>query len=49
MRLELDMSLVDQARSAAESIADSIQPIIDAYTTTSIENSPQAALGRRRR
>lgn len=39
MRLELDMSLVDQARSAAESIADSIQPIIDAYTTTSIERT----------
>jgi beta-lysine 5,6-aminomutase alpha subunit len=45
MRLDIDMTLVDRARCAAKRIADGIQPIIDAYTTTSIERCVLRLLG----
>ena len=44
-RLNLDMVLVDRARRAANRIADGIQPIIDEYTTTSIERTVLRLLG----
>jgi len=45
MRLDIDLAFVDRARSAAERIADDIQPIIDAHTTTSIERTVLRLLG----
>ena len=48
MRLDIDMTLVDRARCAAKRIADGIQPIIDAYTTTSIERCVLRLLGDRK-
>jgi beta-lysine 5,6-aminomutase alpha subunit len=44
-RLDIDTGLVDRARRAASLIADSTQPIINAYTTTSIERTVLRLLG----